>query len=325
MKNKLLEFIKKSNKIAIMTHKNPDGDAFGSALAIYEFLDVYFKDKEKVIFTDFVSLGEEFKLITKGAKMNVADIEFDSAICVDISDKKLLGAYEPLFDTINNTFCIDHHKSNNNFCKINLVNCVSSNCEHLFNVFKETGLNITNKMAQYLCVGMTTDTNNFTINSVNAGTYRVIAEMEDLGVDVYGIRKIFFSGNSLEKYKIISLAMNKVEFLLDNKVMFINLIKEDFESCGLDENDTVGIINQAFYMKDAVACFLVSPRKDKLHISMRSVDGIDVSVIAESFGGGGHVCAAASDTNLNVLEIKNSILKQIKNQIRKLKPQKSIF
>lgn len=325
MNNEFLDFLEKANKIAILTHRNPDGDAFGSALAVYEFLSLHFKDKQKAIYTDYITLSDEFIEITKGIELNPEDRDFDAAICVDLSDKKLLGIYETLFDGIENSLCIDHHKSNNNFCKINIVNCLSSNCEHIYNVLNTTGFEITKKIGNYLCVGIMTDTNGLTTNSVNADTYRTVASLEDLGVNVYDIRQMFFAGNNLEKYKIIAKAMSKVEFLLENKVMFINLMKEDFDNCGLDENDTVGIINQAFYMKDAYACFLVTPRRGKNHVSMRSVDGIDVSVIAESFGGGGHLCASACDTELSVEEIKEKILNLIKVQLIYIKPKKVIF
>jgi len=325
MNNQLIEFLDKSNKIAILTHKNPDGDAFGSALALYEFLNIHFKDKEKAIFTDFVSLDDEFKLITKGIELNPSKRDFDSVICVDVSDKKLLGMYESIFDSVENTLCIDHHASNTGIAKVNIINCISSNCEHLYNVLKSTNLEISKEVGKYLCVGIMTDTNALSNNNVKAGTYRTLAELEDLGVEVYKIRKLFFSGNSLSKYKIIAKAMSKVEFLLDNKIMFINLTKEDFNECGLDENDTIGIINQAFNMKDAYACFLNTPRRGKNHISMRSVEGIDVSKIAESFGGGGHVCAAACDTDLNVEQIKTEIKNHMIVQISNFKTLKTIF
>ena len=325
MSNQLLDFINKANKIAIFTHKNPDGDALGSALMMYEFLDLYFKDKKKAIFTDFVTLSKEFKVITKGIELNPNDRDFDSAICLDTGDKKLFGVYEPLFDSIKQSICIDHHNSHINYAQINLVECLSSNCEYLYNVLKGTGLEITKKMGKYACVGIMTDTNALSNNNVEAGTYKTVAELAELGVDVYGIRKLFFSGQSIEKYNLVARAMNKVEFLLNNMVMFISLTKKDFKEFGLDENDTVGIINRAFYMKDAYSCFLVTPRDGINHISMRSVEGIDVSKIAESFGGGGHVCAAACNTSLSIKNIKKEIIAQMKKQIEKFNPINAIF
>lgn len=325
MINKLLEFLNNATNIAIITHKNPDGDALGSALMMYEFINTYFKNKKKSVFTDYVTLSDEFKVITKEVVLNPKERDFDGVICVDVGDKQLLGKFESLFDSVTNSICIDHHKSNTYFCKTNIVDCLSSNCEHLYNLLKSTGLEITKEMGKYACVGIMTDTNALSTNSVDAGTYRTVGELADLGVDVYGVRKLFFSGNNLQKYKLVAKAMSKAEFLLDNKVMFINLTKQDFEECELEENDTVGIINQAYNMKDAYACFMVTPRKGVKHVSMRCVEGIDVSKIAESFGGGGHMCAAASNTDLSIDQIRNEILKQMQEQISNFKTLKTNF
>lgn len=323
--NKFLNFINQSKSIAILTHKNPDGDAIGSALMVYEFLDTYFKGKKKAIFTEYETLSDEFKLITKGVELNPEDRDFDSAICVDTGDKYLFGIYEHVFDSAKQSICIDHHKTNTEYANISIVECLSSNSEHLYNILKGTGFAITKQIGKYACVGIMTDTNALANNNVDFNTYKTVAELAILGVDVYSIRKMFFSGNSFEKYKIIARAMSKVEFLLDNKVMFINLTKQDFDECGLHVNDTEGIIGQAFNLKSAYACFLVTPRDGIRRISMRSVDGIDVSKIAESFGGGGHVSAAASNTDLCVEQIKEQILNQIEQQIKNIKPAKDIF
>lgn len=319
MYKQFIEFLSSAKKIAIITHRNPDGDAFGSALAVREFLNTYFKDKEVSVFTDFATLSEEFKEIVKDIEINPKDRDFDSAICLDAGDKSLFCAYESLFDSIENTICIDHHKSNFAYAKINIVSHVSSNCELLYTVFKGLDYEITKEMGKYLCVGILTDTNALSTNNVTADTYKIVSELDELGVDVYGIRKMFFSGHSIKKYKIIARAMNKVEILCDNKVLLVNLTKQDFEEFGLDENDTVGIINSVNNIKGACACFLITPRKEKNHVSMRSVDGIDVSKIAESLGGGGHACAAACDTELSVDNIKTRILDELSSQMKNFK------
>lgn len=325
MDNGLLKFLSDANKIAIITHKNPDGDAIGSAMMMYEFIDTYFKDKKKEVFTDYVVLDEEISLVCRNININPNDTDFDSAICLDCGDKSLLGKFEYLFESIDNTICIDHHKSNTMYAKVNMVECLPSNCEYLYKILKNTGLEITKQIGKYACVGIMTDTNALSTNNVDAATYKTVAELCELSVDVYGIRSLFFSGNSLEKYKILACAMRNAEFLLNNKVLFMTLTKEDFEHAGLDENDTVGIINQAFNLKNAYACFLVTPREGVRRVSMRSVEGIDVSKIAESFGGGGHACAAASNTDLSIEEIKENILTHIEKQLNIVKINKDIF
>lgn len=325
MYTQFIEFLNKAKKIAIITHRNPDGDALGSALAVREFLITYFKDKKVGVFTDYKSLSEEFKDIVKDLEINPTDRDYDSAICLDSGDKVLFGAYEGLFEGIENTICIDHHKTNYAYAKINIVDHLSSNCELLYNVFKELRFKITKDIGKYLCVGILTDTNGLSTNSVSADTYRVVADLCELGVDVYGIRNMFFSGHSIKKYKIIARAMNKVEFLCEDKVLFVNLTREDFEEFDLDENDTVGIISSVNNIKEVFACFLITPRKDKNHVSMRSVDGIDVSKLAESMGGGGHACAAACDTSVSVQEIKQSIVSAISKQLNSFTLEKYEF
>lgn len=322
--DKFISVIKKSKKIAIITHTNPDGDAWGSSLMIYEFLDKNFPKIEKHIFTEYKTLSPEFQLMLKGVSVNPDKNEFDTAIVVDCGDENRFTQYHDIFSKAKNTICFDHHLNNTNFCKLNYNNIVPSNCENLYNYLTSTEYELTLKFFQFCYVGMLTDTNAFTTPSVSADTYKIASEIKAKGVDTNLIYKMFYQGFEKNKYMLLGRSITKAEFWFNNKVVFINLTEKDFKDCNVAEDDTTGIINQAFAMiKGAFACFLVTPRNATKHISMRSIEGIDVSKIACILGGGGHACASATDSALNLTELKTFLKKEIKKQIDSYTPKEN--
>ena len=315
MINQFLEMLNKAKNIAIITHINPDGDAFGSALMMHEFLSINFPNINKSIFAEHTHISDEFKLMLEDIKLNENLYEYDTVITVDCGDTNRFEMFMDIFNSAKQTISIDHHKDNSYFAQLNIVNVMSSNCENLFNIFKQMGFKINKRLCGYCYAGMITDTLAFSVKTITPNTYKVLEEIMEMGVDCYRIRNLFFNGFGKEKYKIIAKTMEKAEFYLNDKVVIVYLDENDFAQCGLDINNTEGIVNQAFSLKTALACFLVSPRKEKLHISMRSKPGIDVSVIANKLGGGGHVCAAAGDSEKGIDEIKKFIITEIEPQI----------
>lgn len=325
MVNKIIEAIKKYDSIAIITHKNPDGDALGSAFMLEEFIKLNYS-KTCSVFSEFEAMDGVLKHVCLGKNINKKVKKYDLVFVLDCGDTNLLGKYKTIFLDADYTICIDHHKTNSNYAQLNCVECLSSNCEYLYSILKQANLKIDKNVAKFCLVGILTDTNNLSTNSVTANTYKTVAELNEIGADVYNIRKMFFAGHEVNKFKIISLAMHKAELLEDNTVAIIKLTKKDFFKCGLNENDTVGIINTVFgQIKGLNACFLWTPRNKMWHISMRANDGIDVSVIAESLGGGGHIPAAACNTTLSYNRSKQHILKELKKQTKDFLPKEFKF
>ena len=110
--------------------------------------------------------------------------------------------------------------------------------------------------------------------------------------------------------------MQKSEFLVDEKLIFVELTEQDFKEFDVEEEDVHGLISQLFTLKTALGIALVTPRYGLKHVSLRSKQGVDVSIIANSYGGGGHICASAFNSELDSNQIKEDLIKQFGQQIK---------
>lgn len=324
MINKFLDLLKTSKSVAILTHICPDGDAIGSSMMMWDFLEQNFPNIKKAIFTEFDKLSDEFLTMSKNAVINPGDHQYDLAIAVDCGDLDRFSKYRDVFDNATHTVCFDHHKGNPNYAEINFNNIMSSNCENIFNYLYPLNLKLSTDFYKYCYVGILTDTNNLTTPLVSTNTFEVVSKILGAGVDIRAIYKLFYQGNTKNKYKLLGKSIAKAEYWFDDKVVFIQITAEELAECNTSEGDTSVIINQAFALyKNGYACFVVSPRKGKTHISMRCVDGMDVSHIARMFGGGGHACASACDTAQSVEDAKIILQNEIKKEIDNHAPKEN--
>ena len=318
MNKQIDEILHSCNTVAIIGHINPDGDCFGSISGVYDYISTKFNCKADC-FADCNVVAEEFKPFVKDINFNPIPLDnYDICICVDTADIKLFGKYINVFYSSKVTVCIDHHSTNKGFADINIINPLSSNCENIYNLLTENEFNISKSTAGKLFAGIITDTNNLTTNSVTKHTYSVVADLLDKGVNGYKIKQFFIKGNSLVQYKLLSIAMNSVKFYNNNTIMLMQITKEQLDSVGGKQEDLTSIINQAFCMKNAQSAILIAPRQGQIHVSFRGKDLIDVSSLAQHFGGGGHKLASAFTIDKLTDNDLNFIINNLSNQINSL-------
>jgi phosphoesterase RecJ-like protein len=122
------------------------------------------------------------------------------------------------------------------------------------------------------------------------------------------------------------MAMNSSKFYHNNTILVMSVTREQMESVGATHEDFSPIINQAFKSKDALCALLISPQNEQVHVSFRAKKGIDVSVLAQHFGGGGHKPAATFTRDTFTQEDLDYTINELKNQINTLpKIEENIF
>lgn len=317
MNKQIDELLSNANNVAVITHLNPDGDAYGSISAVYKYITSKFSCNVHC-FAECDRVTQEFKDVVEGVVLNVKPKDkYDVCITLDCADKNRLGKYLNVFECSAVTVCIDHHQTNTGFADINIIDKVSSNCEILYYLLKNNNFKFTKEIQSVLYVGMLTDTNNFTIPLVNDKTYMVLADFAKNGVNMRDIYKHYFS-NTLVQFKLLACAMSSVKMFEDDKIMFMKITKRQTCKLGATKEDFSGVINQAFNIRDCVFAILITPRDGKEHCSLRCRAGLDVSSIASRYGGGGHLEASA----FKVDKISKSTLKDIiecmGNQLKKI-------
>lgn len=313
----ILEQIKKAEKIVILTHESPDGDAIGSSLATKLLLEKLGK-KSDVIIPEYSRLFKflpETDTIIESSK----ETKYDLAISVDCADLKRLEGKE-YFEKAKNTIVIDHHGSNNMFGDINFVNPASpACCEVLAGLFGYFKIDISIDIGTCLLTGIITDTGGFRHTGITPETFEFTADLIRLGVDETDIYKRTLNTKTKPSFELSKIAIDRMELLEDGKISFTYLTKEDEEQTGAEPGDHEGVVEIGRDIEGVeVSIFLRQKEKGKegYKISLRSGKTVNVSDVCMMFGGGGHPGAAGAFAQGSVEEIKEKLVKEIKKSIK---------
>ena len=306
---KALELIEKSRYILIITHVNPDPDSIGSALALSNLFHEN-KIKHKV-FNISDDLPQSLDFIPRFGKItNQLPAFFDLAISVDCGTYKRLGfqldASIPLIN-------LDHHKSNNNFGTVNIVDPQkSSTSELIFDFFKHNGLYITKNSATALYVGIYDDTLAFSLGRCDETTFEKVNFLVECGASPSEIANKLLRRDSLAKYRIIPKVLDSLELYKEGEVASIIAKDEWFKQTGAHNRDCEDALDMIMSIAIVRIAIFVRVVNGVSRVSLRSKGQIDVSKIAGVFEGGGHFNAAGCTIeNLDVEQVKEIILKEI--------------
>jgi phosphoesterase RecJ-like protein len=304
-----LDLIEKSRYILIITHVNPDADTISSALAISNFLAEN-KIKHKV-FNVSDNLPENLDFIERYEKItNILPKFFDLVISVDCGSKNRFG-----FEVDENIPLInfDHHKSNDNFGTVNIVNYQkSSTAEVVYDFFKYNGLYITKNTATSLYVGIYDDSLAFTISRCDEETFEKVNFLVKCGANPSWIANRLVRRDSLAKYRAIPRVLDSLELYKEGTVASIVARPEWLKDSGAHPRDTEVVLDMVLSISIVKIAFFLRITDDKVRVSIRSKGSIDVSAVAKKFDGGGHINAAGcSIDTLDIDQAKQIVLKEI--------------
>ena len=306
---KALELIEKSRYILIITHVNPDPDSIGSALALSNLFSEN-KIKHKV-FNISDDLPQNLNFIPRFEKItNQLPAFFDLAISVDCGTYKRLGfELDSSIPLIN----FDHHKSNNNFGIVNIVDPQkSSTSELIFDFFKHNGLYITKNSATALYVGIYDDTLAFSLGRCDETTFEKVNFLVECGASPSEIANKLLRRDSLAKYRIIPKVLDSLELYKEGEVASIIAKEEWFKQTGAHNRDCEDALDMIMSIAIVRIAIFVRVVNGVSRVSLRSKGQIDVSKIAGVFDGGGHFNAAGCTIeSLDVKKVKEIILKEI--------------
>jgi phosphoesterase RecJ-like protein len=306
---KALELIEKSRYILIITHVNPDPDSIGSALALSNLFHEN-KIKHKV-FNISSDLPQNLDFIPRFEKItDQLPAFFDLAISVDCGTYKRLGfELDSSIPLIN----FDHHKSNNSFGVVNIVDSQkSSTAELVFEFFKHNGLYITKDSATALYVGIYDDTLAFSLGRCDEVTFEKINFLVECGASPSGIANKLLRRDSLAKYRIIPKVLDSLELFKDGEIASIIAMEEWFKQTGAHNRDCEDALDMIMSMAIVKIAIFVRVVNGVSRVSLRSKGQIDVSAVAMKFDGGGHF--NASGCTLEILDVnkaKEIVLKEI--------------
>ena len=311
----IVEEIKKANTFVIITHEAPDGDAIGSSLAMYNALIQLGKDVD-VVMQEHPSIynflpGED-KIINNNTEKN-----YDVAIALDCGDIKRLNGFSNNFENAKCKISIDHHSINTMFADYNFVNPVAPACAQiLITVLEELGVEITKEIGTCLLTGIITDTGGFQYQGVTAETFQFTAELLEKGVNVSKIYKQVMQTISKKKFELKKRAIDRLEFLEDDKIAFTYITKQDEEECQSDMSDHEGIVEIGRTIENVQVSIFLREKDDGFKISLRSNEDVNVADICLMFMGGGHMRAAGGFVSGPLDSAKERIINECKKHLK---------
>lgn len=291
---KIIDRLAAAKNPVLLAHIRPDGDAFGSLLALGHAL----RDR-----------GQRPSLFVEGGMIpmyqflpgseRVLDLpsqlppETDCLVALDTSTRDRLGqktlSWPQPIDIV-----IDHHISNPAFGKLNLiVPEIPSTTGVLFELFQQASWKISAANATCLYTGLTTDTGSFRYRGTNAHTLHVAAKLVELGADPAEIAKQCYLSITHERFALRKMVSNTISIKNDKKSAYLTILPDFYAKTGAKSEDAEGIIEEVASIQGVEVGSLFEFMPDGgLRVSLRSKGKVDVNAIASSFGGGGHKAAA---------------------------------
>ena len=311
--NKIFDEIKIANKILLLSHENPDGDAIGSLMAMYHML----KDLGKNVLVVVPEIPPAFLYLNGIDKvLSKTDDTFDLGIVVDCANRERIGQINNEFSNCKKTIVIDHHISNSRYGDINYVEELTASCTQvLYYLFKKWNINITNDIGEAIITGCLTDTSGFRNNNVDKNTFMMAAELMDIGIDINKIYYLAVSKKSMAQYLLMKMTLDRLEMFEDGKIAFSYISEEDFANVGALPGDHEGLVDLGRNI-GGVEVSIFMREDDGYRISFRSNGNIDVNEIAKKFGGGGHKMAAGAKIDGDFKETKDKVLFEIKKEFK---------
>lgn len=314
MLSNIIKLIKKSKKIAIFSHKSPDPDAVGSALALKLALNKLGKDVS--LFCDDEMTGN-FGFLEGFSEYNTKElVNFDLYISVDVASSGLLGKFEQPFLNFHTTIKIDHHASGTKFAKIEYVKPESACAIVIFELINALKVKIDSVIATDLYLAICGDTGIFRNNNVDSKTFRVCGELLDKGANYRQVYSEFFDKRILANLYLTSNAI--LSAIVNDEEMYsiMSVSTEDYERFGASENEAIGNLPNSFLNCGFKISAILKQKNDGIHCSFRSKFDYDVSKIAEKFGGGGHKNASGCLIIDSLANAENLVEKEIKNYLK---------
>lgn len=309
------EEIEKAKDVVILTHENPDGDAVGSALAMYLTLKKMGKKVDVIIpeYSHIFSFLPGASEIKKEGKEEL----YDLAITVDVTGIKRLNGYSKYFENANTKIQIDHHEVNDMFADYNFVNPASPACAQiLILVIEHLGVEIDKEIGTCLLTGIITDTGGFKYEGVSAETFEFASGLLTSGVNVSDIYKRVLQVKTRPNFELRKLIMDRMEFLCDNKIAFTYITLEDERKVNAMPGDHEGLVEVGRDIEGVEVSIFIRKIEEGNRVSLRSNNYVNVSDVAIPFHGGGHMRAAGCTITGSFEEAKTKIINEVKKYIK---------
>lgn len=313
MKGEIVKALKEFSSFVIACHIRPDGDTIGAALGLKRCLEL--EGKKVEIFN--ADPTPKFLHKLPGAEAikvgKVPEEDFECLIFMETSDYERSGL--PLFSSPF-TIHIDHHKTSHRFANINWIDpSYSSVGEMVYELMKEGKFKIDRQAATCFYAAIFSDTGGFRFSNTTSRSLQYASELVELGANPSEVARLIYESHSRKEIELLVRVLSTLHFDETGKIASIVIFKKFLEELELSLQDleTESILNVPRSVEEVEVILLFKQLEEKKYrVSLRSKSRVDVRVIAESFGGGGHAQAAGFFLDMDYPEIRNFVYDKIK-------------
>jgi bifunctional oligoribonuclease and PAP phosphatase NrnA len=297
-----------AERILIVSHIRPDGDAVGSVLGLGLALEAIGKQVQMVLEDGVPAVFRHLHGSEKIQKKPQG--EFDLIVSLDSADQARVG------DVLDNygapEINIDHHITNLNYAKINLVDPAAvATAEMLALYLPDFELPVDLKVADALLTGIITDTIGFRTSTMTPRALRVSAELMEAGPDLPGLYSKALLRRSFEAARLWGVGLSKLK--REGSIVWTSIKSSERRSLGYAGRDDADLINIIASVEGArIAILFNEQNSSSIKISWRAIPGYDVSKVAQYFGGGGHTAAAGAEIEGALEEVQEKVLQTTK-------------
>ncbi|HTG66747.1 MAG TPA: DHH family phosphoesterase, partial [Flavobacterium sp.] len=270
-------------RIAIIPHRNPDGDAMGSTLGLYHFL-IKNNHQATVIspneFPEFLAWlpGSETVLVFEQDKENCTKIleQADIVFTLDFNAFHRVGEMEKVLEVLDTTYImIDHHQKPDDYAAYTYSDITfGSTCEMVYNFisFLNQKDQIDKTIGTCIYTGILTDSGSFKFPNTTGNTHRIVAELIDLGVENTTIPNLLFDNSSYNRLQLLGRALQNLKIIPEHKTSYITLTQAELDLFNHEKGDTEGIVNYGLSIKGIQFTAIFIEKKDEkiIKISFRS-------------------------------------------------------
>ena len=302
--------------IVIIPHKNPDGDAIGSTLGLWHYLNIKGISATIIVPNDYPKFlkwmpGNEhilnFERHNSQAKEKLAEATL--IFTLDFNHLGRTGQMKAILESSHAKFImIDHHQSPADYAEITYSDVSkSSTCEMVYEFIGYLGDadKITADIANCLYSGILTDTGSFKFSSTTSRTHNIVADLIEKGAQNTEIYRQIYDTNSPSRLHLLGCALKNMVILKEYSTAYITLTQEELDLYDYNKGDTEGFVNYGLTLEGIIFAVIFIENKEEgiIKISFRSVGDFSVNEFARThFEGGGHTNAAGGKSDDSMQE-----------------------
>jgi bifunctional oligoribonuclease and PAP phosphatase NrnA len=316
----LKEIIHKHNSFLLTTHVNPDADAIGSEIALYNILKLLGKEVHiinhsptpyNLLFLDPDGIIEVFEPEKHKSLFKKADL----LVALDFNrSDRIISMRSSFLESESLKICIDHHQEPEDFADHYFIDTdYSATGQILFDFIKYTAIvPLDNKTALPIYAAIMTDTGSFRYERTSPEIHHIAAELLKNNVSPSEVYDAIYDQSRFGKIKLLGEALSSMKLYgKNNEISYIVVSREDFRKADASEVDTDGFVSFCMSVQGVQIGLMFVEMPDGFKVSFRSKGKIPVNKLAGEFGGGGHTNASGARLkNMNLIEQMPFILKK---------------